>query len=260
MSNRVRWSVVGGIVAALLLLLLLPHGDPHQVDLGRPLLGPSAAHPLGTDQLGRDLWSRMAVGLQRTLTVMVVATSLSVVVGTVLGVLAGYAQGAVKAVIMMVTDLIMIVPTFVGALIFAALFGLTPLSAGVIVGLLGIGPYVNQACALTQTLRGRAFVETERLLGTPLPRVLSRHIVPTVMAHLRPYLGASAASAVLAYAGLAFIGLGVDTTTPDWGTMLYDYRVHLSDQPLLLLWPCLGIALLALGAHVLFDRPGGEQA
>ncbi|RXW33226.1 ABC transporter permease [Propioniciclava flava] len=201
---------------------------------------------------------RVVLGLSRTLTVMILATGLSALAGGLLGMIAGYLGGPTRALIMLATDLVLIVPTFVGALIFAALFGLTPVSAGIVLGLFGIGPYVNQACALTEAVRGRAFLQIETLLGTPTPVIVARHIAPAVMRPLAVYLGASAANAVLAYAGLAFIGLGVDTTLPDWGTMLYDYRVHLSDHPLLVLWPTLGIAILALSAHAVFDEAEGE--
>ncbi len=253
-----RRVVSTAIVVGVAVLLCMPHGDPNRVDLAATFLAPGPGHPLGTDNLGRDVWSRVVLGLSRTLTVMILATGLSALVGGLLGMIAGYLGGPTRALIMLATDLVLIVPTFVGALIFAALFGLTPVSAGIVLGLFGIGPYVNQACALTEAVRGRAFLQIETLLGTPTPVIVARHIAPAVMRPLAVYLGASAANAVLAYAGLAFIGLGVDTTLPDWGTMLYDYRVHLSDHPLLVLWPTLGIAILALSAHAVFDEAEGK--
>ena len=255
-----RRIVPAAILVLVVVIALLPHGDPNQVDLAGTFAAPGAGHPLGTDHLGRDVWSRVAVGLQRTLVVMGIATMINIGVGASLGILAGYAGGVVRALIMLLTDLVMIVPTFIGALIFAAVAGLTPVTAGIILGIFGVGPYVNQACALTEAVRGSAYLQAETLLGTPSGTILVRHIAPAVTRPLSVYLGASAANAALAYAGLAFIGLGVDTTVPDWGTMLYDYRVHLSDHPLLLLWPTLGIAMLALAAHTLFDGHGRGPA
>lgn len=252
MSAR-RWIGVG-ILALLVAVMLIPHGDPNTVDLGHRYGAPSWAHPLGTDNLGRDLFARMAVGFWRTALVVVVAGGISLVLGVLLGLLAGYVGGFLAAVVLAVTDIVIIVPTFIAALIVSAILGLTPLTAGIALGVFGIGPFVNQTHSLVRSARESEFMEVERLMGTRLGAVLGRHILPTVRRPILAYFGSTCAGVTVAYAGLAFIGLGVDTSTPDWGTMLYDYRANLTSNPLLVLWPTLGILLLAVSLHLLIDR------
>ncbi|MDO4785005.1 MAG: ABC transporter permease [Propionibacteriaceae bacterium] len=252
---RPRPAVVAMIlvIAALTVLCALPHADPVRVDLAEVLAGPSWTHPLGTDHLGRDLWALTASGYWRTLTVVAAACSTSLLVGVPLGLLAGFRGGLLDATIRTVTDLTMVIPSFVAALIITSIVSLTPFTAGVVLGCFGAGPYVNQVRALTRTVRSRDYVQVERLLGTPTAMILGRHVLPAVRTPLFRYFGASASGAVLAYAGLAFIGLGIDATTPDWGTMLYAYR-SMTDHPILILAPAAGILLLALFFHVVFDR------
>ncbi len=252
MTMRIRLMVAAGILGVMILAFSLPHGDPSAVDLTAVLQPPSQAHPLGTDDLGRDVWALMAVGFWRTLTVVVTASLTSVLIGVPLGLIAGYSRGAVNAIIMTATDLTMIIPTFVAALLVTAVVGLTPFSAGLVLGLFGAGTYVNQTRALTLSIRSYDYVRAEVLLATPTVQILLRHVLPGVAGPLMRYFGSSASGTILAYAGLAFIGLGVDTTVPDWGTMLYRHRSQI-DHPLLLLWPTLGIFLLAIVFHILAD-------
>lgn len=241
------------VIAALTLMCALPHADPVRVDLSEVLADPSWAHPLGTDHLGRDLWALTASGYWRTLTVVSAACATSLLVGVPLGLVAGFRGGLTDAVIQTVTDLTMVIPSFVAALIITSIVGLTPFTAGVVLGCFGVGPYVNQVRALTRSVRSRDYVQAEKLLGAPTAMILSRHVLPAVRTPLLRYFGASASGAVLAYAGLAFVGLGIDATTPDWGTMLYAYR-SMTDHPVLILAPAAGILLLALFFHLVFDR------
>lgn len=247
--------VVGGVgLALLLVLLVLPHGDPRAVDLDATFAPPSWAHPLGTDQLGRDLWARVAAGLERTCLVVVLAGGAAVLLGVTGGLLAGLHGGPVRWVVRAAADAVLVVPSFVAALVLASVFGLTPVSAGLALGVFGCGPLVHQTQALVEVVARRDDVAVERLMGTPGTAVLAHQVLPAVRGPVLAYLGSTAAGAALAYAGLAFIGLGVDATTPDWGTMLYDYRVQLGEHPLLVLWPTLGIALVAVTCHALLDR------
>ncbi len=242
MLRRLRFALVVLIAGVLLAAVLVPDGDPTTTRLDQTFAAiGSPGHPLGTDHLGRDLMARLTGGLVRTCWVAVIATGLSVSLGVMLGLLSGYLGRWVRALVMMITDLVMIVPEFIAALIFAALFGLTPVGAGVVLGLFGIGPYVNQTDALTRSVKSSQYLEVETLMGTGTPTILTRHVFPAVLPAVSAYAGASAASSVLAYAGLAFVGLGVDTTQPDWGTMLYEYRVFLLDHPMLMLAPTVGI-------------------
>lgn len=252
MTLRTRILLALAILASMALVFLLPHASPTAVDLTAVLQPPSRSHPLGTDDLGRDVWALTAVGFWRTLTVVFTASLTSILIGVPLGLLAGYARGAVDSVIMTVTDLTMIIPTFVAALLVTAVVGLTPFTAGLVLGVFGAGAYVNQTRALTLSITSHDYVRAEVLLATPTPAVLMRCILPGVGGPLMRYFGASASGTVLAYAGLAFIGLGIDTTVPDWGTMLFRYRSQV-DHALLLLWPAAGILILSVVFQMLAD-------
>lgn len=252
MSRRVQVLLIIVVVAAVTIARCLPHADPMQVDLANVLTGPSQAHPLGTDQLGRDLWALTAAGYWRTLVVVAATCAISLLIGLPCGLAAGYRGGWLDAVITTITDLTMVIPSFVAALIVTSVAGLTPLTAGMVLGLFGAGPYVNQVRALTRTVRSRDYVQVELLLGSPAHTILATHVLPAIKSPLSSYFGATASGAVLSYAGLAFIGLGLDTTTPDWGTMLYTYRSQ-TDNPMLILTPAAGILLLASFFHIVFD-------
>lgn len=245
--------VVGAaLFAVLLVVFALPHGDPTTVDLVNVLTGPSRSHPLGTDRLGRDLWALLATGFWRTLAVVGVTCATSLLIGVPCGLAAGYLGRAADAVIMALTDLTMVIPSFVAALIITSIVGLTPVSVGAVLGLFGAGPYVNQTKALTRSVRGSDHVRVEMLFGTPTPVILGRFVLPAVADPLLRYLGSTGSGAVLSYAGLSFVGLGIDSTVPDWGTMLYQYRTQV-DHPLLLLWPAAGILALALILQLFCD-------
>ncbi len=249
---RRRALLAGLLLAGLVVVFALPHPDPTTVDLTSTLAGASPQHPLGTDHLGRDLWGLLATGFWRTATVVAVTCTTAVAVGVPLGLAAGYLGRGVDAVVMTVTDLTLIVPSFVAALIITSAVGLTPTSAGLVLGVFGSGTYVTQTRALTRAVRHADYVRAETLFGTSTPAVLGRFVLPAVADPLLRYFGATASGAVLSYAGLSFIGLGIDSTIPDWGTMLYQYRSHL-DHPRLVLWPSLGILVLAVAFQLLCD-------
>lgn len=213
----------------------------------------SPEHLLGTDNLGRDVYSLLAEGAFRTLTVVGLASSLSLTAGTLLGMTAACSGRTVRGLIQLFADLTLIVPSFISALILSALFGFGPVGAGLVFGIGNIGGYVHQAQSLTQRLKTRGFLEAETVLGAGTARVIFAHILPNICRQLLIYLGNKASSVTLQYAGLAFIGLGTDVTSPDWGTLLYQYRSYLFTCPRLVLCPAAAICLLALWFHVLFD-------
>lgn len=251
MARKAFFLLTAAVVCAV---ILLPHPDPHTTDLVHTFAAPSREHLLGTDNLGRDVYARMISGLWRTLLVTGVAAAMSVTLGTVCGIIAGLGNRVIRRIVMGFTDVLMIVPTFIAALIVAAFVGLTPLTAGISLGLFGIGTFVNQTEALTSRLVRTDFVQVERLLGTPWPHVIRQHLIPHVLGAVATNVGSTMASVAISYAGLAFIGLGVDTSTPDWGTMLYAYREELTTHPLLVLSPIIGILWISLLCHLLFDR------
>lgn len=259
MSTKKRVMIGTVTLVLLTLVCLLPHADPTRVDLAHEFAPVSMAHPMGTDDLGRDLWALFATGYWRSLLVVLTTSLTSIVIGIPTGLVAGYVGGPIDALITTVTDLTMVVPSFIAALLVTSVVGLTPVTAGIVLGNFGAGAYVNQARALAHELTLRPYVESEILFGTRTTTILVRHILPGMVAPIGSYFGATASGAVLAYAGLAFIGLGVDSTVPDWGTMLYQYRTQV-DHPMLLICPGLGIFVLAVVFQLVFDGSSRQDA
>lgn len=248
---------------ALVLLLLLgtlalpgivwqPY-SPNAVDMLARNLPPSPAHLLGTDHLGRDLASRMLLAGGRSLLVVLIVTFIGFAGGTLVGCLAATAGGLWQAVILRGAEMFIVVPTLVWALTAAALFGLTPVTAGLALGLAGLGPFALTADSLARRTMGLDYVRAARALGLSPLATTFRHVLPAILPLLRAQAGAQAGQAIVAYAGLAFIGLGVDPSRPDWGSMLFEYRMFLFEAPRLMIVPGLGIALMALTFNLLAD-------
>ena len=196
----------------------------------------------------------MVKGGLRTLAVVFISSAISFIGGISLGMIASYVGGAAQTAISFLADFTLVVPTFIVAVIFSAAFGLSPLMAGCVFGISNIGTYIQQADEMTSEMRDREFIRSEVVLGASQPRIIFRHIMPNIYRAMLVYLGNSASQVVLQYAGLAYIGVGTDITNPDWGTMLYQYRVYMISHPTLVLWPTLAIEILAVCFHFLFDR------
>lgn len=244
---------MGIFIIFVLFLFLVPHQNIKLTDILNTYLPCSKDHWFGTDNLGRDLFALMVTGGQRTLIVVFLATSISFVGGSLLGMIAAYEGGMVKSIIQFIADFVTVVPSLVMALIFSALFGFSAPMAGVIFGIGNIGQYINLAEGLTSGMKERDFISAEVSLGLSKASILFRHIFPNIMRQLFVYMGNNASSVVLQYAGLAFIGLGTDVTNPDWGTLLYQYRAYMLSYPRLVLLPMAAVCLLALFFHFAFD-------
>ena len=244
------WAV---FILIVLLMLLVPHQNIKLVDITAKYEPPSAAHWFGTDNLGRDLYALMVTGGQRTLVVVALATVISFGAGTLLGMISAYKGGLIQVIVQFLSDFTLIIPSFIAALILSALFGFSPLMAGVLFGIGNLGQYVNMAHGLTLSMQERDFISAEISLGLTTPRILFLHIFPNIMKQMFVYMGNNASSVTLQYAGLAFIGLGTDVTNPDWGTLLYSYRMYMLSYPRLVIIPIIAVCLLALFFHFAFD-------
>ena len=237
----------------VLFLFLVPHQNIKITDIMNTYAGCSVEHWFGTDNLGRDLFALMVTGGQRTLIVVFLTTIISFAGGSLLGMIAAYNGGIVRSVIQFIADFVTVIPSFIMALIFSALFGFSAPMAGVIFGIGNMGQYINLAEGLTTGMKGKDFISAEVSLGLSGPAIMFLHIFPNIMKQLFVYMGNNASSVVLQYAGLAFIGLGTDVTNPDWGTLLYQYRVYMLTYPRLVVIPIIAVCLLALFFHFAFD-------
>lgn len=243
------------ILSVIIILIMIATGyrDSVKTNLSETFAPISLKHYFGTDHLGRDIFSLIVDGAVRTLATVFIASAISVSFGLVLGMLGGYFGKSLEIVIVFFTDMLMIVPSFIMALIISAIFGLNPVTAGITLGITGIGTYTNQAMILTRQVKNRGFILSEKALGIPSSMIMTRHILPNIITPILAALGSTVSSIALQYASLSFIGLGADITKPDWGALLYQYRVYIIDKPLMLFFPCMAIFSLAYASFMIFD-------
>ncbi len=249
--------VGGGIVvvaalAATIGPLLMPL-DPAAQQLSLRLTGPTVSHPLGLDELGRDILARMLAGARVSFLVGLTVVTVSASVGTLLGALAGYFGGRLDDVISRVIDTLLAFPGLLLAIALVAVLG--PSLGNVLFALTIIGWVGSARVVRGQVLRTREleYVQAARALGAGTVRVWWRHVVPTAVPAVVVQATLGMAGAIIGEAALSFLGLGVQPPTPSWGTMLNGGRAHLLDAPHVTMFPGLAIALLVLGFNFLGD-------
>lgn len=214
----------------------------------------SWSHLLGTDDLGRDVFSLLMIGGFRTMQVVLISSFFSFGIGVTLGMLSGYFENRYCLVIKSLVDLCMVIPTFICAILMSSVFGVNPVTAGISLGIFGIGNYMNHAEALTKREKRKEYIEASLLLGIPWYIIVYRNILLNILKELKVNFGNTATGVILQYASLTFIGLGADFTKPDWGAMLYQYRSYIISHPSLILFPALCIVCISLLIHFLFDN------
>ena len=241
------------IVIALFAPLFAPY-NPAAIDLNHRLVAPEHAHWFGTDELGRDIFSRTLYGARLSLLVASSVVGCSLLLGLILGGLAGYYGGLLDTLLnVLVMNAFLALPGILLAIAFVAFLG--PGLVNLILAL-SIGGWVGYARlvrAQVLAVREREFVEAARSLGAGDLRIFTRHILPNI---LQPVIVQSAigmAGAVLAEATLSFLGLGVPPPTPSWGSMLNDARSHLFDAPHLVIFPAIAVMLCVLSFNFLGD-------
>lgn len=232
--------------------------DPLATAPAERLSPPSVAHPFGTDNLGRDVYSRLIHGAAASLTSASVAVAIAVIGGGLIGVAAGYWGRWVDQVGMRIVDVLLAVPSLLLSLTVIAATGGGALKLGVAVGIAGIAGAARVIRARTLQLRSVPFVESATVSGLPAPLVVTRHIVP----HLWPTAAAVASvefgQAVLAVAALGFLGFGPPPPEPEWGAMIADGRAFLADSWWLTLIPATVITIVVLSAYRL-SREFGDN-
>jgi peptide/nickel transport system permease protein len=249
---------VGGALVALALLAALvgpavtPYDPAHQ-ELPQRLASPTASHPFGLDELGRDILARVLAGARISFLVGLTVVIVSAIVGTLFGALAGYFGGVLDDVISRVIDTLLAFPGLLLAIAIVAVLG--PSLMNVLVALTLIGWVGYARLVRGQVLRAREFeyVQAARAVGAGTPRILWRHVIPAAVPALVVQATLGMAGATIGEASLSFLGLGVQPPTPSWGTMLNGGRAHILDAPHLTIFPGLAIVLLVLGFNFLGD-------
>ncbi|MBI5136452.1 MAG: ABC transporter permease [Nitrospirae bacterium] len=248
----------GGAVCAALVLSAalapwLAPADPAAQHLALRLLPPGAGHLLGTDALGRDILSRVIHGSRVSLYVAVVTVAVSLAIGTLVGSVAGYKGGWVEEGAMRVVDVFLAFPGILLAIALTAVLGPSlhnVILALCIMGWVGYARLVRGQVLLAREL---AYVESARALGCSGLRVMGRHILPNVFGPVLVEATFAMAGAIVAEAGLSFLGLGTQPPTPSWGSMLAEGRQFILVAPHLTVWPGVAILLTVLGINLLGD-------
>lgn len=240
------------LVAAGLLGPLVAQ-NPAEIDLERTLQRPSVRHPLGTDQLGRDVLSRLLSGARLSLVIGLVVVTISCTIGTVLGLIAGYRKAIFDFVLMRVADVAMAFPGILLALLVITVLGPGLFQTMVAVGVAHIPRFVRIGRASALSVAEREFVLAARSLGAGDWRILRRHILPNSLAPISVEATVLIGTSILIAASLSFLGLGVQPPTAEWGNMLSEGRDYLNAAPHIVTFPGLAILLTVLAFNLLGD-------
>ena len=256
--RRQPLALVGGGILVLLVLvavaapLLAPY-DPLEQNLYQRLEAPSWGHPLGTDEFGRDICSRIIYGARISLRIGFICISIALVVGTTLGLLSGYYGGLMDALIMRLVDLMLAFPSILLAIGIVAVMGPGIDNVMLAVSIVLVPQYARLVRASVLSIREMAYVEAARALGATDRRILWASVLPNCLAPLIVQSTLSLATAILDAAGLSFLGLGAQPPTPEWGAMLSGGRALLFQAPWVMTFPGIAIFIVALGLNLCGD-------
>ena len=217
------------------------------------MLPPSAAHPFGTDQLGRDVLSRVIVGARPAVAVSLLVVALAMAIGVPLGAIAGYRRGRLDAVIMRIADLFLAFPPLLLAMALVAALGPGLDHVALALAVSWWPWYARLARGLAVSLRERPFVEAARSIGLSDRAIIARHVVPNSVAPLLVQATVDVGTVILAAGALAFLGLGASPPAADWGLMVSEGRTYILDQWWLATFPGLAIFITVLAVNVLGD-------
>ena len=255
-ANRLA---LGALIAVVLLILvslaapLLAPYNPYAQNLADRLRPPSEAHWLGTDELGRDVLSRLIYGGRLTLGMVAAVVALVAPFGLVIGCVAGYLGGALDRVLMRITDIFLAFPRLILALAFVAALKPGIGSAVIAIALTSWPPYARLARADTLTVRNADFIAAVRLMGAGSPRIIVRHIVPLALSSVIVRVSLDMAGIILTAAGLGFLGMGAQPPAAEWGTMIATARDYILQQWWVPTAPGIAIFVAALAFNLLGD-------
>ncbi len=241
------------ILSAVLASVISPY-SPTKQEMTNALQPPSVQHLLGTDELGRDMLSRIFYGGQASLEAGFFSVAIALVVGVALGLIAGYWSNSwIEMVIMRVMDALLAFPALVLALAFVAALGPGLNNAIVAIGIVGIPTYARLTRGQVLAAKEREYIEAARTIGASDMRIIIRHLLPNISSPLIVQTSLGFATAILAEAALSFLGLGVQPPTPSWGEMLNGARGYLEIDPWLIIGPGAAIFLAVLGFNFIGD-------
>lgn len=252
-ATRVAMVILGLIVLSVILANWIAPYSPTQVDVQAIMQGPSAQHLLGTDELGRDILSRLLFGGRLSLTVGLVAVAIEFVFGVTFGVVSGYIGGWFDTIVMRITDVMLAMPGIIFALFIVAVLGPGLVNVMIALGIGGIPGIVRVSRGSTLGFRHREFVEGALAVGAPMWRVTTRHLVPNILPPILVLVFLDVGGYILAASALSFIGLGAQPPSPEWGAMVADGRNYFPQSWWMTVFPGLLIGLVVLCVNVIGD-------
>ena len=256
--SRRRLAVFGlavVVVSALMAALapwITPY-DPLQTSFSMVRKAPSLAHWFGTDEVGRDLLSRIVWGARASLAAGVISVSIAIGIGVPLGMLAGYAGGLIDSLISRLTDAMLACPFLILAIALAAFLGPSLGNVMIAIGVTATPIFIRLARGQVLSVKAEDYVEAARAVGNPPWRVLTRHILPNILPPVIVQASLAIAAAIIAEASLSFLGLGQQPPSPSWGSMLNNAQRFLTQSPWMAIFPGLAIFVIVLAFNLLGD-------
>jgi peptide/nickel transport system permease protein len=249
------------IVAVVLLAVFAPWVAPYDpseqfvegLSLEGAPLAPDATYYLGTDLLGRDLLSRLLYGARTSLLIGLLANGIAVLIGTLVGLTAGFVRGWLGAILMRFTDLMMAFPALLLAIALAAIFQPSVWIVALVIAMVNWVQIARVIYSETVSLSARDFVEVERTLGASSMRILFSHLLPHLVPTILVWATLGISTTVLLEATLSFLGVGVQPPTPSWGNIIFESQTYFTSAPWLVLFPGAAIVLLSLSFNLVGD-------
>ncbi|WP_404928449.1 ABC transporter permease [Phyllobacterium calauticae] len=253
-----RSALAGLLIISVFLVLavtapLLPIADPVATSWSAIRKAPSAAHWLGTDDIGRDILSRMIWGARASLMAGVFSVGIAVAVGVPLGLISGYFGGWIDIIISRITEAFLAMPFLITAIALAAFLGPSLGNAMIAIGFSAMPLFVRLTRGQVLTVKTEDYVEGARSVGLGHYRIITRYILPNVFSPLLVQASLTIATAIIAEASLSFLGLGQQPPAPSWGSMLNVAKNFLSQAPWMAMWPGAAIFLVVIGFNLLGD-------
>jgi peptide/nickel transport system permease protein len=250
---------VAGMIILLMIILVAIFAEQiapysyEQQDYSSTFQGPSTAHWFGTDNFGRDIFSRVIFGTRTSLQIGFISLAFGAFLGCILGAVAGYFGGAIDTAIMRFTDILMSIPRTVLAIAIATTLGTGLTNAVIAVAISSIPNFARVVRASTLTVKDQEYVEAARCIGAKSPHIIAQHIFPNVLAPIIVQATLGVGTSIILAAALSFLGLGVQPPTPEWGSMLSAARTHMRDYPYMVAFPGLAIMVTVLALNLFGD-------
>lgn len=255
-KNRLAIAGIIFILALFVIAALAPYiapYNPYQTDFFRTLEGPSSQHLLGTDDLGRDVLSRIIHGARISITIGFISVAIGLAVGVPIGAISGYYGGKIDILVQRLVDIMMAFPGMLLAIIIVSVMGVGLVNAMIAVGIVSIPTYIRLVRGSVLSIKNNEFVEAAKALGVRESKIIFKHVLPHCLAPIIVQSSLQVGAAILWAAGLGFLGLGAQAPIPEWGAMLSQGRGYIRTAHHVTTYPGLAIMLTVLGFNLFGD-------